>query len=102
VILMEMVHLNCECSSPEHTLRMVVDKQSAELWPDVRLNYYPTGLKGFIARLKAAVLYLFGISPRDGHFDIFCFSVKEAQMFRRTLDEFISSRAEATQGEELK
>lgn len=97
---MEMIHLDCECYSPEHTLRMVMDKQSAELWLDVRLNYYPNGFRGFIARFKAAVLYLFGISPKDGHFDTFCLSVKEAKTFRRTLDEFILSRAEVAQGEE--
>lgn len=97
---MEMTHLNCECYSPEHTLRLVADKQSAELWLEVRLNYHPIGLKGLITRLKTAVLYLFGISPRDGHFDTFCFSVQEAASFRDKLDEFIKSRAEVAKGEE--
>lgn len=76
VILVETIHLNCECYSPAHTLRVVMDKQSVELWMDIRLNYYPSGIKGFLARLKTAVLFLFGISPRGGTFDTFAFLQK--------------------------
>lgn len=93
MILMESTHLECECYSAEHTLRLVADKQHGDLWLEARLNYYPTGIRGFITRLKYAVLYLFGVSPRDGHFDTFCFSLKSATQFRDALNDFVKSRS---------
>lgn len=97
---MEFLHLNCECYSPEHTLRLVADKQLDDLSLEVRLNYYPKGVMGFITRLKYAVLYLFGVSPADGHFDTFCFSVESATAFRDALDDFIKSRSGASTSKE--
>lgn len=97
---METTHLNCECYSPEHTIRVTADKQSASLWLEMRLNYYPKGIKGFIVRARTAVLYFFGISPEDGHFDTFCFSVKEAAAFRDILDDFVKSRLVVPKGQE--
>jgi hypothetical protein len=93
---MEFTHLNCECFSPEHTLRLVADQQ--DLWLEIRLNYYPTGIVGFITRLKYAVLYLFGASPKAGHFDTFLFSTKDAVLFRDGLNDFIKSRSEKPAG----
>lgn len=98
--LLKMAHLDCTCYSANHSIRVTVDTQSSELWLETRLNYYPTGLKGFIFRCKAAFLYMFGLSPKDGHFDTFCFSVDEARKLRDVLDSFVESRKLIGKGRE--
>ena len=61
-------HLDCVCTSPEHTLRFMLDDE--ELYTEVFLN----NPNNFFKRMWIAIKYVFGYKCKYGHFD--CFVMK--------------------------
>lgn len=63
---MDVVHIDCECSSFDHSLRICVDQETGDLWVNTRLNTYLPWYR----RVWRALVYVFrpGAS-RYGHYD---------------------------------
>ena len=74
----------CSCSTPEHTIRFLHDRDEDELYTEIYLNQY----KGFFKRLVIAVRYLFGYTCRYGHWDSTLISKEEAQKLKHFLGNY--------------
>jgi hypothetical protein len=64
---LNFVHLTCECTAPQHTLRFHYDEIHNELNAQIFMESPPI----FWKRLIIAVKYLFGYKCQFGHFDTF-------------------------------
>lgn len=69
-------HFECDCHSPEHTLRFTLDQEYNEIYTEVFLNQYRPWWK----RIWIAVKYVFGYKCMYGHFD--CFMMQRADAGR--------------------
>jgi hypothetical protein len=58
-------YVECACSSAEHTIRLVLDKEEHEIYLEVFLANHDS----FIKRGITAIKYLFGYKCRYGHFE---------------------------------
>lgn len=70
---MKSLHINCDCMSPEHTLRYIWDAEDKQLYTDIYLNSYQSFFKRFVIAIK----YLFGHKCKYGMFD--CTMINEEQ-----------------------
>lgn len=71
---MQTEYFDCECNSPEHTIRFVYDdsnKENDEVYIEVQMNPYLNIFKRFWVAFK----YIFGIKEQGNHWD--CFILKK-------------------------
>lgn len=61
---LETEHFDCECYTPEHTVRFTYDPDDGDLYMSVYLWKWP-----FWKRLWIGVKYIFGYTSRFGDFD---------------------------------
>lgn len=83
---LETYHFDCECQSPEHTLRFAVDpdSQDPELYTEVYLNDH----RGFFKRLWYGLRYIFGYQCRYGAWDCWVMREEDIGRLRNLLDRY--------------
>ena len=62
---MQSHYFDCQCSSPEHTLRFVYDSEYNELYTEIFLCQN----RNIFQRIWVAIKYIFGFKCRYGHWD---------------------------------
>lgn len=77
-------YLECACSSVEHTLRFVLDKDDDEIYVEMHLNPCLPWYK----RVWQAVRYVFGYRCKYGHWNCTVINREGAKKLRAILDEF--------------
>lgn len=79
-------YFDCVCSSPEHTIRFILYKNSddPELWLEVYLNDY----RGFFKRLWYGLKYILGFKSRHGAWDIWTIRPADCKRLRDLIDEY--------------
>jgi len=77
-------HSICECSSIEHTLRFMHNKESGEIYTEVFLWKHK-----FLKRLWVGIKYIFGYKCQYGHWDCTMMYHKETIKLRDYLDKCI-------------
>jgi len=60
---MKYYYLECDCSSADHVIRFIKDKE--DLWMEVQLNQ----THGLFKRIKLAFKYIFGYKSMYGNWD---------------------------------
>ena len=85
-------YFDCECSSPEHTLRFVFDTVS--LWdeaekPQIYTEIYLDQYRNVFKRIWIAIKYIFGYKCRYGHWDCWCLNEKDAYRLKELCEEYI-------------
>jgi len=75
---MEENILICDCSSTEHQIILRYDEEDKECYAHIHL----TNLRGFFARLKYGLRYIFGYKCRYGAWDEFIFKPAHASKLR--------------------
>ena len=90
---MNVVHLDCECSSFDHSIRFCVDQKTGDFWLSTRLNsFLPLG-----KRLWRACLYV--VSPTYGsfgHYDDTLIDHRDFGALRNLMAEAEKSRSDST------
>lgn len=76
-------YFECQCRSPEHTIRFWYDAREVELSTEVQLNHYLPWWK----RVLAAVKYVFGISTYP-HFDSFIMKSDDVERLMKLCQEY--------------
>ena len=61
---MEIQYFDCQCHTPEHTIRLVIDPEYGDLHLEVFL-----GDNVWYMRIWKAIKYVFGYKCRYGHYD---------------------------------
>lgn len=67
-------YFECKCQTPEHTLRIYVDKEYEECIFTIFLNN-----DSFLKRLKNAFFYIFGYKSKYGHFEEIILDKKDCE-----------------------
>lgn len=80
---LETHYFECACSSPEHTLRFVLDKTPSE--PELYLEVY-LHERPFFSRLWYGLKYIFGFKCRYGAWDCWTLSPEDPGRLRNLLD----------------
>lgn len=75
-------YFECQCHSPEHTLKFVYDSENKELYSEIFLNQY----RNFFKRSWVAIKYIFGYKCKYGHFDCFIFKNDDIVKFKNLLE----------------
>lgn len=81
---MEGNYIECECHSPEHTLRYSLDHEDQVIYVSVYLDQYHP----WYERAWIAVKYLFGYKCRYGHFDCVLMGPEQVEQLKKVLQEF--------------
>lgn len=79
---MKPEYFTCQCNSPEHTLRFVLDKEDNEIYTEVYLNQH----NNFFKRCWIALKYVFGYTSKYGHWDCFILKNEEAGRLKHLLN----------------
>lgn len=82
ILPLEAQFFDCECHSPEHTLRFAWDDEDNQIYTEVYLSQY----RNFFKRLWVALKYVFGYRCKYGHWDCFLMQSKDAERLRALLD----------------
>lgn len=83
---MKIKYLECDCHSPEHTLRFsYFEDEPDTLFIEPHLYNY----QKWYQRLWAAIKYVFGHCSNYGHFDCIVLDIKKSRELAAELDEFI-------------
>lgn len=85
----EIIHLDCCCSSVEHSLRFLCDPEDPNC-----VFYTEVVLRrgGFWWRLKNGVKYIFGRQSDYGHFDCFMMHTGEQMLLQNFLERAIARK----------
>ena len=81
---MDIKYLECECYSPDHTMRFHIEDDRVYLTVHLTQD-------GLFGRLKKGIAYILGYTSRYGHFDEFIISQKEKTKLSEILNEQIPS-----------
>lgn len=86
MIKLEKCYVECDCSSPEHAFRFVLDtdEMDPELWMEVQLHHWRT----FWKRLVVGIKYIFGYQCRYGYWDCCTITYEESKKIREVLEKF--------------
>jgi hypothetical protein len=92
----QIEHFDCDCNSPEHTLRFMYmppykyqnGLEEGELYTEVYLQQYRNVFK----RIWIALKYIFGYKCRYGHFDCTIIKKEDYQRFKRLIDKVIQDK----------
>jgi len=90
----EVLHLDCSCSSPAHTLRFYYEKEEEDYKPEDRWIVVDVNLpnhRGFWKRLWWSIRYTFGHKSQYGPFDEFVMTSKNAIALKEFLEEYYSN-----------
>lgn len=79
---MDINYIECDCYSPDHTMRFTKIKEENILYVTVHLSNY-----SFWKRLVFGARYIFGYTSRYGHFDEFLINDKEKQKLINILND---------------
>lgn len=79
---MKSFFLECQCCSPEHTLKFIYDDIDKELYTEIYLGQY----HGFWGRIILAIKYIFGYKCKYGMFDCFIFKNSDITNLRKLLE----------------
>ena len=82
---METSYYECQCESPEHTLRFVYDPDENELYTEVHLTQYRNVFK----TIWVAIKYIFGYKCRYGHFDCWMLKNEDCKGIKELLNKVI-------------
>jgi len=82
---LEVTHIECQCFSPDHTLRFMYDEEDNSLYTDVFLYQYHNIFK----RIWLAIKYVFGQRSGYGHFDCWLLNPTDAVKLKAILDKVI-------------
>jgi len=67
---MDIKYLECECYSPDHTMRFHIEDDRVYLTVHLTQD-------GLLGRLKKGIAYILGYTSRYGHFDEFIIGQEE-------------------------
>jgi hypothetical protein len=85
---MKNLHIICGCSSSEHTLRFIYDKEDPDMiYTEVYLNQHNSILK----RIWIAFKYVLGYTSKYGHFDCTLMDKNTAKKLHFFLKDFIKN-----------
>ena len=90
---METLHIDCECSSFDHSVRLVLDPDTGDLWLNMRLNTWLPWYR----RLWRAIVYV--VRPhggRYGHYDEMFVNHADFDAIRQLLDKAEECRDESS------
>lgn len=88
----DTIHLDCECSSLDHTLRIAVDQEAGDMWVHTQL----TTFRPWYQRLWLAIQYVFRPGRgRYGHYDETCIRHEDFPRIREILAAAEKYRAES-------
>jgi len=76
---MQSHYFDCQCSSPEHTLRFVYDPEYNELYTEIFLCQN----RNIFQRIWVAIKYVFGFKCQYGHWD--CWMLRQEDCSRLLL-----------------
>jgi len=76
------VRLECSCMSFDHNMRISVDNEDGHIYIDVPLNQY----RKWYERIWLGIKYIFGITPRFGHYDTVALKHEDFSKIRALLD----------------
>ena len=93
---METIYFECQCESPEHTLRFVYDPDYNELYTEVLLSQY----RNIFKRIWTAIKYIFGYECRYGHFDCWMLKVEDCNGIKDLLNKVIKNAKNDTINED--
>ena len=85
----EYEYFECQCYSPDHIFRLMIEKDidpdgfPPELYFEPQLTPLP-----FFKRLWRGIKYIIKPSCRYGHWDCICLTVDQIPKFRKMLDRF--------------
>ena len=86
-------HYDCLCTSPEHSIRFVLDEweeyQDIDLYLDVQLVQW----RNIFKRIWVAIEYVFG-KNKSAHWDGWILNPDDAVGLRNLLDKYISKHKE--------
>lgn len=83
-------YFDCDCASPEHTLRFTLDREENALHTEIYLYQYRPVYK----RVWIAIKYVFGYPCRYGHWDCWILRNRDARRLRSLLNEVIDDDSE--------
>lgn len=85
----ETNYFDCECYSPEHTLRIVLtyDENNDEP-PEVYTEIYLNQPNSFFKRIWIALKYIFGYKSQYGCWDCFNLQAKDTSKLMNILDTY--------------
>lgn len=76
-------YLICQCSSPEHTIHFIFDKDENEIYTEIFLNQS----RSFLKRIWIAIKYIFGYKSKYGHWDTFLMRNEDILKIKRLLED---------------
>jgi len=76
----------CACSSSEHTLKFIYDKEDKELYTSIYLCQY----RNIFKRIWVAVKFVFGYRCKFGDFDCFLFKSSDIKELQKLLKRIIN------------
>lgn len=85
----EIEYMDCQCLSPEHTLRYMFtpynnDKDPPEIYTEVYLCK-----QGFWKRIWIAIKYVFGYQCKYGHWDCTILTPSEVPKLQKLLNKYV-------------
>jgi len=79
---MKSIFMECQCTSSEHTLKLVYDEVDKELYTEIHLDQYRNVFK----RTWVAIKYIFGHRCRNGNWDCFLFKSSDIKKLQKLLE----------------
>lgn len=87
----EYHYVECDCTTPEHVLRFIVDpSEPFPVYASVFLAEQGWGIRGFFRRCWLALKYVFGSKCRYGHFQEILIGRQQAEQLRELCDHALS------------
>lgn len=86
--MMETVHLECDCTSAEHTVRFVLDDD--EVYPHIYMSVQLSRSHRFFRRLWMAIKHVFGYECKYGHWDEVMLTGPEVEILRDMCDKHLA------------
>ena len=75
-------HFDCECASPEHTLRFCYFKPEIDEYPELYTEIYLNKYRNIFSRVWVAIKYIFGYTSKYGHWDTWILRRKDCERLR--------------------
>jgi len=87
-----VIHLDCDCGSPEHILRLMYDEDERELYTEVQLRQY----RNIFKRVWVALKYVCGYTSRYGVWDCTCLSWEGIEKLNAFLNKAVAEMRKST------
>lgn len=83
---MQTIYYECQCGSPEHTLRFVYDPDENDLYTEIHLSQY----RNFFKRAWVVIKYIFGHKCNYGCFDCWLLKPEDCNGIKDLLNKVIN------------